>query len=243
MPELKNIEQFREILKTYHTSERAHKIIEDLRLVLLIAPTAGGRNTIIQRLLSTGRYHYIVSDTTRPPRKNDGVMEMNGREYWFRTEEEVLADLQTGEFLEAEILHNQQISGISIRELEKAKNEGKIAVTDVDIEGIHNVLKAKPETEVVMILPPSFEVWQRRLSLRGQMRPDELKRRLQTAQKIFEDGLKQNYYNFIISEDIEQSSALIDAIVEGKPNPHQGRGHNLIEHLKAALDEKLASIT
>jgi guanylate kinase len=138
MPELKNIEQFRQVLATYHTSDRAHSVLQDLRLILLIAPTAGGRNTIIQRLMMTGRYYFIISDTTRPPRKNDGVMEQNGKEYWFRSEDQILADLEGGEFLEAEILHNQQVSGISIRELEKAKDQDKTAVTDVDLEGVHS---------------------------------------------------------------------------------------------------------
>jgi guanylate kinase len=213
-----------------------------LKLVLMLAPTSGGRNTIIRHQLATGRYYYIISDTTRPPRENDGVMEQNGSEYWFRTEEELLADLQAGEFLEAEIIHGQQVSGISIRELEKAQKANKTAITDVDIEGIHNVVKAKPDTIVVMLMPPSFDEWQRRLAGRGQMRPDELKRRLETAQKIFQDGLEHDYYHFVISENIEQSGAIIDAIVEGKANPHQGRGRGLIEHLQSSLNDKLSTM-
>jgi guanylate kinase len=234
--------EFKDILEKYQISPRAQQAIKDLKLVLMLAPTSGGRNTIIRHQLATGRYYYIISDTTRPPRENDGVMEQNGSEYWFRTEGELLADLQAGEFLEAEIIHGQQVSGISIRELEKAQKANKTAITDVDIEGIHNVVKAKPDTIVVMLLPPSFDEWQRRLAGRGQMRPDELKRRLETAQKIFQDGLGHDYYHFVISENIEQSGAIIDAIVEGKANPHQGRGRGLIEHLQSSLNDKLSTM-
>jgi guanylate kinase len=209
---------------------------------LLLAPTSAGKNTIIRHQAETGRYLYVVSDTTRPPRENDGVMEQNGREYWFRSEEQMLADLQSGELLEAELIHNQQVSGISIRELEKAKKEGKIAITDVDLKGVHNIIKAKPDTVVVMLVPPAFDEWQRRFSARGQMRPDEQRRRLETARKIFQDGLDHNFYHYVISENVEQSGGIIDAILDGKPNPHQGRGRSVIEHLQSSLNDKLATM-
>src|SRR5438309_1023704 len=117
---LQHYTEFKAVLDKYHVSDAAKTKLEGLKLVLMLAPTSGGRNTIIKRQLQTGNYYYIVSDTTRPPRVNDGALEQNGNEYWFRTEDEILADLKTGSFLEAELIHDQQVSGISIRELEKA---------------------------------------------------------------------------------------------------------------------------
>jgi guanylate kinase len=194
-PSLRLYPQFEEALRNYSVSAEAIEDLEDLKLVLLLGPTSSGRNTIIRHLVGTGNYHYIVSDTTRPPRVNDGELEQNGREYWFRSEEEVLADIEAGDFLEAEIIHRQQVSGISIRELKKAKQEGKIAVTDIELEGVHNVMKVKPNTFAVMILPPSFEEWQKRLAHRGVMTPTEKSRRMETAYKIFQDGSVENYYH------------------------------------------------
>jgi guanylate kinase len=238
---LKYHQEFKAILAHYHMSDEAKQAIEDLRLVLLIAPTSGGRNTTIRHLLFTGSYHYIVSDTTRPPRINDGVLEQNGEEYWFRSEEEILNDLKAGQYLEAELIHNQQVSGISIRELKKAKTEGKIAVTDVDLEGLHNVIKVKPDTKAVMIVPPSFDEWQKRIAQRGHMSLEENRRRLETAHKILSDGLQQNYYQFVISEHIEQSAAIIDAIANNKPNPHQDRARETISNIQEQLKQKLSS--
>src|ERR1700712_1679606 len=152
---LKHYTEFKEVLETYHVSDSAKATLEDLTLVLLLGPTSSGRNTIIEHQLKTGNYNFIVSDTTRPPRTNDGVLETNGNEYWFRSEEEVLADLKAGQFLEAELIHDQQVSGISIRELEKARAQNKIAITDVDLGGMHKIMLAKPDTIAVMVLPPS----------------------------------------------------------------------------------------
>lgn len=236
---LKYYQQFQQILTSYQVSERAKQALKELDLVLLLAPTSTGRNTIIRHLQSTGRYYYVVSDTTRPPRINDGILEQNGKEYWFRTEEEILADLKAGEFLEAELIHNQQVSGISMRELLKAKAERKIAITDIDLDGTHKVTSAKPDTTAIMFLPPSYEEWQHRIAQRGAMGQEEYQRRLETAYKIFSDGLKQDYYRFVIAENVKQSASIIDAMVKGGPNPHQDRGKALVRQLKSQLSHQL----
>lgn len=238
---LTHYREFKDILRSYRVSEEAKNSLEGLKMVLLIAPTSGGRNTIIRKLLKTGDYHYIVSDTTRPPRVNDGVPERSGNEYSFRTEEEVLADLKSGLYLEAELIHDQQVSGISIRELKKAKTQQKTAVTDVELEGVHNIIKVKPDTFAIMVLPPSFEEWQNRITRRSKMSELELSRRYETAQRIFADGLNNAYYHFVISENIEQSASIINAIVKGGMNPHQDRGRELLNNLQHHLREKLGT--
>jgi guanylate kinase len=242
MAGLQHYQEFKELIDKYHMSEQALKALQSVRLAILVGATSTGRNTIIRRQLETGRYHFIVSDTTRPPRVNDGVLEQNGREYWFKTEEEMLEELRNGELLEAELIHGQQVSGVSIRELDKAIAENKVAMADLDLKGVHGVMNTKPDALAIMVVPPSFDEWQRRLAGRGRMAPDEQKRRLETAAKIFEDGLKQPYYHYVISENIEQSAAIIDAIIDGKQNPHQGRAPGLIQNLQESLRQKLSAI-
>lgn len=236
---LKYYQEFKEILDNYQISDNAKNALQGLKLIVLLGPTAAGRNTVIRQLLQTGKYHFIVSDTTRKPRINDGVPEQNGQEYWFRSEEEVLQDLRNGEYLEAEIIHNQQVSGISIRELIKAKAAQKMAITDVDLKGAHNILRAKEDTIVIMLLPPSFAEWQRRMAARGKMGKDEEKRRLATANQNFEDALKHNYH-FVITDDIKRAAAAIDAIAQGQPNPQQGKAEQLIHQLQYDLSQQLA---
>jgi guanylate kinase len=165
--------------------------------------------------------------------------EQDGREYWFRSEEEVLNDLKKGEYLEAEIIHNQQVSGISIRELTNAQAEHKIAITDADLEGVHNIVKTKNDVIAIMLLPPSFEEWQRRIARRGKMTVEEERRRLETAKRILEDGLVQNYYHFVIADDIKRAALTIDAVAHGQLNPQHGKAEQLIRHLQYDLSQKL----
>jgi guanylate kinase len=233
---------FKKELANYRVSDSAREIINDLKLVLLIAPSSGGRNTVIKHQVASGKYYYIVSDTTRSPRVNDGVLETNGKEYWFRTEKEMLDDIRAGSFLEAELIHEQQVSGISIRELKKAKDNHEIAITDVDLDGIHKVLAVKPDTIAIMLVPPSFAEWQKRMRGRGEMSEAERVRRLKTAEMVFEDGLKQDYYHFVITENIEHSGQTIDGIVNSEPSPYQEKARELISELQAELRRALKRV-
>lgn len=221
MNELNRSPEFQKILTDYKISDSSKKILEDVKLALLLAPTSAGRNTIMRELIKTGSFHYLISDTTRKPRINDNVQEQNGVEYWFRTEDEVLEDLKNGKFLEAEIIHGQQVSGISVRELNEAKTEGKIAITDVDLEGAKNVVSAKPHTTVFLIIPPTFEIWQQRLKRRGDMNTNEYKRRMETALKIFEEALKNNHLTLLVNDKVQQAADEIVKICQtGQPkNP------------------------
>ena len=213
MNELKHKAEFRSVLKDYRPSQKAREVLEGMTLVLLTGPTACGRNTIINRLLDTGHYQFIVSDTTRKPRVNKGIPEQNGREYWFRSEEEILEDLKQGLFLEAELIHEQQVSGISIRELEKAKELHKIAIDEVDIQGISNVLPAKPDTIGVLIIPPHFEEWMQRVNGRGEMHAEEQLRRFRTAAGMFAMA-RDGTYPVIINDSLDDAVHKVDSLAK-----------------------------
>jgi guanylate kinase len=215
MSELKYKADFHLALENYHLSEHAQEILKTIKLVVLTAPTASGRNTIINELLRTNAYNFIVSDTTRKPRENNGVLEQNGREYFFRTEAEMLADIKAGDFLEAEVIHEQQVSGISIRELEKSSQEHRAAITDMDIGGALNLLDLKPDTIAVLVLPTNFEVWHERIFSRGDMTDSEYGRRLKTAARILKSGIKESSeLKIVINDDLTDASEEIHELVQ-----------------------------
>ncbi len=237
-------EAFKAALADYRISERAQKVLADTKLVLLTAATASGRNTIIDHLVLSGDYHFIVSDTTRPPRVNNGVPEQNGREYWFRDEEGMLRDIQQGEFLEAELIHDQQVSGISIRELEKATRENKVAITEVDLGGFLGVLQARPTTIAIVVLPPNFEEWQRGLTGRGAMNPIEFKRRIETAVRIFEVAAANKQVALVINDQVATAAQQIDQIArEGVVDQAlQEKGRALAKQLQAQTQKLLDTL-
>lgn len=214
MNQLKHIEEFKNALKDYQPSKKSLLTLSQVELVLLVAPTSSGRNTVIRELIKTGDYYFIVSDTTRQPRSNDGIMEKDGVEYWFRTEDDVLEDIKNGKYLEAAVIHNQQVSGISVRELEKAKAAEKIAITDAEIAGADSAIKRKVDTLVIFLLPPNFDEWQRRITSRGEMSSTEYKNRMVSAAKELATALDRDYYKFVINDSVESATEQVNTLAK-----------------------------
>lgn len=183
----------------------------------------------------------IVSDTTRLPRSNNGVSEVNGVNYWFRTEQEVLEELEKGEFLEAEIIHDQQVSGISLRELKTALQENKIAITDIEIGGFNNIMSSKPDTIGLLVLPPSFDEWLNRLRRRGNMPESEILNRLRTGARIFSEAIAQSPVNIVINDDLSRSAAEIDALAHGAKETDVKAKLKLAQDLLVQTENYLAS--
>ena len=64
---------------------------------MITGPSGAGKGTLIKRLVErVPELEVAVSATTRPQRE----AEQDGREYWFLTEEEFVARIEAGEFLE-----------------------------------------------------------------------------------------------------------------------------------------------
>ncbi|OGL34657.1 hypothetical protein A3F65_03070 [Candidatus Saccharibacteria bacterium RIFCSPHIGHO2_12_FULL_47_16b] len=237
MAGLRLYDDFKRVLADYKVSDRAKRALDGLKLVIMVAPTSTGRNTIIDKLhQKADHYYFIVSDTTRIPQVRDGKLEANGVQYSFRSEEDMLADLKAGEFLEAALIHDQQVSGISIRELEKAKHRDKIAITDVEIIGADNIMRAKPDTMAIFVVPPSFEEWQNRIRSRGHMNEQEFKNRLLSADKELVAAIEHDYYQFVIADDLERTVGMIDAIATGQSNQAENqKGRQLIKQIHQQL--------
>lgn len=213
-PSLRNRQAFEEILSHYHVSERATQVLAKTALVVLSGVAGGGRNTVINYLVEHYNYGFIVSDTTRPPKVRDGKMEEHGVNYFFRNEEDLLNDLRNGEFVEAELIHDQQVSGTSIREIERIASEGKIPIGENEFGGVNAIAQAKPDATVIGLLPPSYEEWMRRLNSREEMDERELINRLRTAEKVLDNMLSKPYFKYVINNTVEQAAEDIRYIVE-----------------------------
>jgi guanylate kinase len=199
---LHHLRDFENVLKYYNPSLEILDLLKEVQFVLLAAPTAAGRNTIIKNLIMTGKYCYVISDTTRKPRINNGIPEKNGDEYWFKSEEEFLHGLKNSSYIEAAIIHNQQVSGISVNEMRRVVKTKKIAITDIDINGCDNIKSFGDRTIPIFVMPPDFKEWMHRLDNRGVMDPFEKRRRLISAAEEIQLALERNYFKFVINWDL-----------------------------------------
>lgn len=234
-------QEFIEVLDGYQPSDEAKELLKDIPLVVMLGVTGSGRNTIINHLVNTEKYHFIISDTTRPPKLRDGKMEQDGVNYHFRKEDELLDDLRNGMFLEAELIHDQQVSGISIRELKNAADSGKIPINEIDLGGTVSIRNAKPDAVFIFVIPPSFKEWLHRLRGREVMSEEELRNRLRTAVKVLDEGMAREDFVFIINDSSHQSADEIDEYVKNRVIVgNQSAARKIAQDIKQELFEYIA---
>jgi len=146
---------------------------------------------------------------------NDGVMEMEGHQYHFRTEEEFLKRLHLGLYLEASVVHDQQVSGIGIEELLTASVQHEIGVTDTNYKGAAKVMNVSPATLAVFLIPPNFDEWIRRLINRGRLKQAEVRRRLASAEQELEGVLESDSFFILVNDDSTQTTRDIQNLAFG----------------------------
>lgn len=203
-----------ELVDAYKLSPAAVELVRNTRIVLLVGVSGAGKDTIKHKLLETGRYHHIVSHTTRAPRENGGVMEQDGVEYHFITKEKAAEMLRNGEFIEAK-KYGDNVYGTSIAEIQKAHDENKVAITDIEVQGVAEYKAISPAVIAEFILPPNYQEWQHRLYARYGKKgadPADIARRMQTAIFELKEALAQPYYHFIVNEDVDQAVRAADSI-------------------------------
>ncbi len=204
-------------LATYQPSSATAEIVKDTPILLLVGPTGAGKDSLKDRLLETGEYHHIISHTTRPPRINHGVIEQDGREYHFIDNDVAEQMLDDNAFIEAKI-YSGNLYGTSVAEIQAAHDEAKIAMTDIEVQGVAEYKTLDPNVMAVFLLPPDFTTWQTRLMNRYGDVVDvkDFRLRLQTALEEIEQLLNTNYYVALINDDLESAVDRVHMITSSK---------------------------
>lgn len=206
----------RTLLDDYQLSSGTIELVRSTPIVLLVGVAGAGKDTIKHRLLETGDYHHIVSHTTRPPRENNGVMEQDGREYHFIDSATAERMVAAGEFVEAKFVHGSTVYGTSAAEIQRAQSGGRIAITDIDVQGVAEYKAISANVIAIFVLPPSFTAWQERLMKRyGQnvaTAAGDIAKRKRTAISELEEALSKPYYHFVINDNLDAAVTTVNKI-------------------------------
>ena len=108
--------------------------------MLLVGISGAGKDTVKRCLLEDNEFADIVSYTTRQPRQNAGVLETPGVDYHFIDEAAAVNMLENHEFIEAKFVHGT-VYGTGAKEIQAIAEAGKIAVTDIDVQGVSEYKK------------------------------------------------------------------------------------------------------
>lgn len=179
-------------------------------LIIVSAPSGAGKTTLVEAMLARlDGIRPSVSMTARPPRAG----EEDGRHYHFVTTSEFQEMIARDEFLEWAEVHGN-LYGTSRRLVESYREEGIDVVLTIDVQGARAARKVFADAVSVFILPPSREVLEGRLRLRGANHEDDVRLRLANARHEIDEYRHFDY--LIVNEDLGEATAELVAIVRAK---------------------------
>ena len=179
-------------------------------LLVLSAPSGGGKTTIARSLLQArDDLGYSVSATTRPRRED----ERDGVDYHFLSREEFLRRIEAGEFLEW-ATYAGNLYGTLRSEIDRIFARGRTAVLDVEIEGARQIRASFPNSLHLFVLPPSAEVLVSRLAGRNTEPPAVVRERITRAADELAAVAEYDYA--IFNEDLVLAVAQVAAILDAE---------------------------
>jgi guanylate kinase len=177
------------------------------KLVVISAPSGAGKTTIARAILEAHpTLRFSVSATTRPVR--DG--EKEGRDYFFLTKEEFRPRIDEGEFVEWEEIYGNYY-GTLRQEVDRALEEGRHILFDIDVKGGLSIRKRYPESLLIFICPPSLQILNERL--RNRKTENEFSVSQRMARVPLEMELGAAFDHQVVNDDLHRAIAEVNAIV------------------------------
>jgi guanylate kinase len=185
-------------------------------LILISAPSGGGKTTLCQQLLAArpGMTRAITC-TTRAPREG----ERDGIEYHFLNAESFLKRVQAGNFLEHATVYGNSYGTLKSEVLGRLR-QGQDVLLNVDVQGAATIReRAQDDQELrralisVFLTPPSLSILEERLRKRGTDSPATIQKRLAVARQEIAQWKNFDYLllSGTISEDLRQMLAIVEA--------------------------------
>ena len=178
-------------------------------LVIISAPSGGGKDTVIHKLVKELDDAVVyVTATSRKPRPG----EVPGSDYYFYTPEKFREEIEAGNFFEWSIVHGE-FKGVRGDILGETLRSHKIVIVKPDPQGMRIIRSKLPEVLTIFIMPPSIEALQRRLEHRGTETPEQLAVRLRNAE--IEMAAAPEYDYVVVNEDgkIDETAAQIAEVI------------------------------
>ena len=176
-------------------------------ILILSGPSGCGKSTLLKEVYKEiNDYYFSISTTTRSPR----VGEVNGVDYFFVSKEEFEQDIKENNFLEYALVHGNYY-GTSLKPINKALDENKLVIFDIDVQG-HELVRNKLDAIVtsVFITTPSLKVLEDRLNSRNTDNKDVIENRIKNAKAEVEYFREYDY--LIINDNLEEASKQLVSI-------------------------------
>ena len=176
-------------------------------LIVISGPSGVGKSTLIGRVRARmPELEFSVSCTTRAPRPG----EVDGRDYFFITEEEFSLRESRGEFLETAGVFAHRY-GTLRSEVASRLEAGRDLLLDIDVQGALSIRRAAAGDPVlaacaafILIVPPDLQTLEKRLRSRASDSEEQILKRLAGAGK--ELSFFRSYDFLIVNDDLDRAS-------------------------------------
>lgn len=181
-------------------------------LAIISGPSGVGKDTVINELRKLDRpWYFPITSTTRTLRSG----EENGREYHFLTRDEFVSKVARAEFLEhAEVYGN--FYGVPRSEVRDSLKSGKDVILKIDVQGAATIRNIIPEAILIFIVAESRSELISRLSQRQTESPEELQRRISTAEEELGRISEFDYRVINKAGDVQNAVNTIDSILSAE---------------------------
>ncbi len=188
----------------------------DALLIVLSAPSGGGKTTLCQHLLAVrSNVARAVTCTTREARPG----EKDGVDYYFLDAASFLKRVQAGNFLEHATVYGNSYGTLKAEVLDKLR-QGKDVLLAIDVQGAAAIRKQAEEDQeleralvTVFLTPSSMAILEERLKKRGQDAPAAIQKRLSVARQEIAQWKHFDYLilSGTVEEDLRRMVAILDA--------------------------------
>ena len=176
-------------------------------VVVITGQSGAGKGTLIRELFDrVPGLELAVSATTRARRPG----EVEGRHYYYVSEEEFQRRLDAGEFLEVFAFPWGQRSGTLWSELDRIAANGRVPLLELETNGALAVRDRVPDSLTIFITAPLAEL-ERRLRERATESAGEIEERIALAREQLEQAEEFDYR--IVNDDVERAAAELAALV------------------------------
>jgi len=199
-------------------------------LFVVSAPSGTGKTTLVDRLIQeVPGLERSRSYTSRAIRAG----ELDEVDYNFRSRDAFEAMVRDDAFLEwADVFGH--CYGTARRDTEARLAAGVDLVLVIDVQGARQVRERLPNTVAIFVLPPSFEVLERRLRGRSKDSEPAIARRLATART--EVSAAREYDYVVVNDDLDRCAGEMAAIVTAE-RAKLSRRRDVIEAVTKTFEE------
>ena len=199
-------------------------------IIIVVSGFSGaGKGTLMKELTKKyDNYALSVSATTRNPRPG----EVNGREYFFVTNEEFEKLINENGLIE-HAGYVDHYYGTPRKFVEDKLSQGIDVILEIEIQGALQIKEQYPDAVLLFVMPPSVAELEKRLRGRGTETEEVILQRLKRARE--ESVGIEKYDYLVINDDLEKCTERLHSIIEaahGAPS----RNLDFIETIRDELN-------